>query len=731
MPSIVSSYEYDIFISYRQKDNRSDQWVTNFVQALREELDATFKEEVSIYFDSNPHDGLLETHDVDGSLKGKIKCLVFIPIVSQTYCDPKSFAWQKEFFAFLDFAKADEFGLDIKLSNGNVAKRVLPVRIHEIDKADKKLFEDAVGGVMRCVDFIYQEPGVNRPLQSNEESPSRNLNQTFYRNQVNKVANAVKELIASIKPSEKTLKSRLEEKIANPTKQTHKVGGVIAAIVLVLALVGYFLYPKLIQISKPEEIEKSIVVLPFTNMSGDPEQEYFSDGITEEIISNLVQIKELKVIGRTSSFQFKGKNIDLREIGSQLGVAYILEGSIRKSGNQLRITAQMINVTDGSQLWSKTFNKELKDVFEIQDELSLAIADQLKISFGLTKKNQANLELYDLYLKAKTLFLERGVGVQLSIKIFEQIIEKDSTYQPAWTGLAQAWLVIPLYSFGDTLLQRVYTWPKVMRTVERALLLNPNDAEALAAKATLFREQRDFVKALEYYEKAMAFNDQLPIILEDYCQFLTQVGYVQKSLFHAKRMIALDPLSWLYQLAYGDALLQNGMMSESAHAFKIAIKLNPVHNAPRQGLSSAYLNMNRIDSAISVLEGSNIRQKVEWINQLMAVKKEDFQFDFRKISNKNSVDNLSGSTKLYFAMNELNQLDSFFDELMMVSRDRFKAMNLFSIFTPQGLTKHSERFLSDPRMKEVLKNYGLVKFWEINGWPDRCRPIGNGDFICK
>ncbi len=197
MPSLLSDYEYDIFISYRQKDNRSDQWVTNFVQALREELDATFKEEISIYFDSNPHDGLLETHDVDASLKEKIMCLVFIPIVSQTYCDPKSFAWQKEFLTFLDFAKNDQLGLDIKLSNGNVAKRVLPVRIHEIDEADKKLYEETIGAVMRPVDFIYKQLGVNRPLLISDP-PEKNINETSYRNQINKTANAFKDLVNGI-----------------------------------------------------------------------------------------------------------------------------------------------------------------------------------------------------------------------------------------------------------------------------------------------------------------------------------------------------------------------------------------------------------------------------------------------------------------------------------------------------------------------------------------------------
>jgi predicted ATPase len=198
MSSLITGYEYDIFISYRQKDNRSDQWVTNFVNALQEELDATFKEDISIYFDANPHHGLHETHDVDGSLKEKIKCLVFIPIVSQTYCDPKSFAWQKEFLAFVEFAKSDPFGLDIKLPGGNVAKRILPIRIHEIDEVDKKLFEDVIGGVMRPVDFIFQQMGVNRPLLKSDLA-EKNLKETSFRNQINKTANAFKDLVNGIK----------------------------------------------------------------------------------------------------------------------------------------------------------------------------------------------------------------------------------------------------------------------------------------------------------------------------------------------------------------------------------------------------------------------------------------------------------------------------------------------------------------------------------------------------
>jgi dienelactone hydrolase len=199
MSSIIEGYNYDIFISYRQKDNKYDGWVTEFVDNLKRELEATFKDEVSVYFDINPRDGLLETHDVDASLKDKLKSLVFIPIISRTYCDPKSFAWDHELKAFIDQASSDQFGLKVKLPNGNVASRVLPVRIHDLDIKDLKLCELVLGGFLRSIDFVYKETGVNRQLRAKDDDVIKNPNQILYRDQINKVALAVKDIIENIK----------------------------------------------------------------------------------------------------------------------------------------------------------------------------------------------------------------------------------------------------------------------------------------------------------------------------------------------------------------------------------------------------------------------------------------------------------------------------------------------------------------------------------------------------
>jgi hypothetical protein len=224
MASIIEGYTYDIFISYRQKDNKYDGWVTEFVDHLKLELEATFKDELSVYFDINPHDGLLETHDVGASLKEKLKCLIFIPILSRTYCDSKSFAWEHEFKAFLEQAAQDKFGLKVTLPNGNVANRLLPIKIHDLDIEDIKLCEEMMGGIVRGIDFIFKSAGVNRPLRSKEDNPHENLNHTFYRDQINKAALAIKDIIEGMEGS--VAYDYVKDKIQK-SGETHATNGVI------------------------------------------------------------------------------------------------------------------------------------------------------------------------------------------------------------------------------------------------------------------------------------------------------------------------------------------------------------------------------------------------------------------------------------------------------------------------------------------------------------------------
>lgn len=204
MAALLSEFEYDIFISYRQNDNKYDGWVTEFVENLQKELEATIKANISVYFDENPHDGLLDTHQVDESLAKKLKCLIFIPIISMTYCDTTSFAWQHEFVAFKKIANDDSLGMFITLPNGNVCSRVLPIKIHSLDQTDQTLLENELGGALRSIDFIHQAPGVNRPLDAKRDDQYRDGTKAIYRDQINKVANSIKEILIGIKSAEQT-----------------------------------------------------------------------------------------------------------------------------------------------------------------------------------------------------------------------------------------------------------------------------------------------------------------------------------------------------------------------------------------------------------------------------------------------------------------------------------------------------------------------------------------------
>jgi dienelactone hydrolase len=260
MASLISGYEYDIFISYRQKDNKYDGWVTEFVDNLKKELEATFKDDVSIYFDVNPHDGLLETHNVNKSLEGKLKSLIFIPVISQTYCDPKSFAWQHEFLAFNQLASHDQFGRTVKLQKGNMAERILPVRIHDLDPEDVQVYEDAAQTVLRPVDFIYRLPGVNRQLRAKDDEQIKSPNQILYRDQINKVAHAIKDIINGLKHFQEPAAQQAQPKIAAEEPKQRKIQAnriapdasralrrkiaFAATPLIVLSLVAFFLIPK-------------------------------------------------------------------------------------------------------------------------------------------------------------------------------------------------------------------------------------------------------------------------------------------------------------------------------------------------------------------------------------------------------------------------------------------------------------------------------------------------------
>jgi TolB-like protein len=411
MSSIIEGYNYDIFISYRQKDNKGDRWVSEFVDSLKTELESTFKEEISVYFDINPHDGLLETHDVDASLKEKLKCLIFIPIISRTYCDMKSFAWEHEFKTFVELASNDPFGLKVKLTNGNVAGRVLPVRIHDLDIADIKECESVLGGVLRGIEFIYKESGVDKPLAP-EDDEKKNLNNTKYRIQIIKVAHAINEIIIGMKTEPAhTLKERdqiiesfkeirEEEKkpdLNNSSKQ-NKNKFLYGITTLVIAIIAVILtYNKISRQDTLEILRSSgericVAVMPFHNMTNDPGWDVWQDGIQDILITSLSNSEELKVRQAESiNSLIQGGGLanyasitpSLAGLISQkLDANVFVYGNVKQAGNILRVYAQLID-TKTEEVY-KSFQIEAPSneemIFDIVDSLSVMVKNFLIIS---------------------------------------------------------------------------------------------------------------------------------------------------------------------------------------------------------------------------------------------------------------------------------------------------------------------------------------------------------------
>ena len=319
--------------------------------------------------------------------------------------------------------------------------------------------------------------------------------------------------------------------------------------VLVLAL-GYFAYDKFLlqPVSDSQQVvKKSIAVLPFVNISSDKEQEYFSDGITEEILNSLASVKELKVAGRTSSFAFKGQNQDLRRIGELLGVEHILEGSVRKSGTTVRITAQLVKVEDGFHLWSATYDRELTDIFAIQDEIANEILIQLKARLldeegPAIVSQRTDPEVYDVYLLAKQLLYRRTrLTIESAVELLDQAIAKDPEYAPAYAQRGIATLLLSESQYGTTPDAEAHRQSK--RFIDAALEKDPQLAEAWAGLGLYHKDRpAEHEQAIEALSKALSLNPNL-INASHWLQLaLGNSGDPRAALQLLEHMMQRDPL---------------------------------------------------------------------------------------------------------------------------------------------------------------------------------------------
>lgn len=524
-------------------------------------------------------------------------------------------------------------------------------------------------------------------------------------------------------------------KTANADKQTsitrqtgHRInkliiGGLTLAVVFLLFERFYMVgeEPETI-ISEARAEKTSIAVLPFVNMSDDPGQEFFSDGMTEEILNVLAKNHALRVAGRTSSFAFKGKNVDMRTIGKDLGVDYLIEGSVRKDADMVRITTQLVQVIDGFHVWSETYDRKLTEIFVVQDEIAHAISDALKVSFGdgeseaNTANQTENMAAYDLYLKARDAHKNRRIPEALALA--EKVTEMEPEFAPGWAVYAQALALAPNWIYFDEPMDSAGAYARAFIAAQKALILDSNSVEALGAIANVYRTRLQWDDAGKSYQKALSIDPDNPVILEDYVEFLLSVGKVKAALPLVRKLVALEPQVAIYQhslvqsyWALGD---YSAALPVAEKGYGLGRDLTFIVTEYAQVL---WLNGQQ-QKARDVLAKSDIlpdelRANIEtWFHAydkgLEGLKPEQV-----KIAMADPV-----------ILSYLNQPDNFF--ALLSKKVKLGWWGDYFTFHPE-----TQPYRKMPEFKTHVKDLKLPEYWRKNGWGDYCKPVGSDDFECE
>jgi serine/threonine-protein kinase len=461
-----------------------------------------------------------------------------------------------------------------------------------------------------------------------------------------------------------------------------------------------------------DEAFESIAVMPFANMSSDPEQDFFSEGISEEIINMLAQVPGLKVAGRTSSFSFKGKNQDLRLIGEQLNVNHILEGSIRKSGNKLRITTQLIKVTDGYHLWSGKYDRELEDIFDLQDEISLAILDAIKIKLlgtakeAVLKKYTDNPVVYQLYLQGRFYYnLWSGLeSFSKAIDYYRAAIKIEPDYALAYSGIATSYFYLWFLNF----LPPEKCLPQMKQAAQQSLQLDNDIAESHLAMGYLkMYYEWDFRVATREFKKALSLNPNIAEAQEQYAMCIALSGNIKEAIKHASIAYALDPLSLFINFQVPVIYWMAGDYERVMEYGKNLIELDPNFYGGYLLVAAGLIGLKRYEEAVPDIEKAiQLHYGCITLNRLGLV----YGLMGEKVKAKEVIEkmiNLAGTQwvgncdigVVYMAMGDFDHAIEYFEKAI----EKHEGIML--------LIKYNIRYCPelehDPRTKKLLEKIGL------------------------
>lgn len=529
-----------------------------------------------------------------------------------------------------------------------------------------------------------------------------------------------------------------DESITSITAKKLDVITIVAVFILVVLLLASNYYqkpqlpPETIRIS--EQNGNSIAVLPFIDLSQKGDEGYFADGISEEILNVLVRIPKLKVAGRTSSFTFKGRNIDLRKISETLGVNHILEGSVRRSGAKLRITAQLIRGKDGFHMWSETYDRQETDIFKIQDEIAKAVAHQLALSLGLSARNLVknrtqDMVAYEKYLKAKQLILKRGKdNLEHSLLLLNDVVARDPDFAPAWTAIANVYGIYESYQSPELNNKYFKLWRSIgLAAAKRSLIIDPKNPTSHTMLAVFQGYKNQWVEAFKNVDKALKLSSGESDLLDTNAQTMLEVGYFNEAKKLSELAVKNDPLVAIYHNTLARSYLQMGENKKALEQFYKTISLKPEMAFPYNNLFDYFIRENQWDKVIEIVKlavknGAFPKESITLMNTLIENKND--KKALRKLLDANKKNRLGNKIALI-----LDDYDTFIFNLkgywLLGNRNNLRLFPL----------PFAKKVFKSPIWKAQIRKDGVLKLWQTRGFPPQCHPLPNSkirdDFECE
>jgi TolB-like protein len=467
----------------------------------------------------------------------------------------------------------------------------------------------------------------------------------------------------------------------------------------------------------------SLAVLPFANMSGDASQEFFSDGITEEITSALVKIPDLRVVARTSAFEFKGQNRNIQNIGQQLNASHLIEGSVRKQGERVRITVQLIKAADGTHVWSENYDRQLTDIFAIQEEIARSIATSFNMRLGvapgqnLVSDRPKDQETYELYLRGVAALRTRS---RQELELLEQVVARDPNYAPGWAKLGEARREMALYyERRGEVSKRGPLVEGAEAAARKAIALAPGSAGGYGVLGAIAFWRGKWAEAMDFYKEALARDPDDPEVLTTYAAALRNVGYLKESLVVRERQNLLEPLVPLYNRLRAEILLANARPDDAIPSL-VKFRQDGV-------LAMAYAGQGRFSEAADLydkfLSGSTVSTSGDFARPLVEAAGQVLRAAANKAEPPAQLPDFYSELNFVYAYTSTPERMLDWYEKAMKEGD-YRPLGFVWWPTPSSVRK-TERF------KTFVRDAGLVDYWRARGWPDLCKPVGANDFTCE